>query len=564
MHWFAETLRAHPEIALFSTLAIGYGLARLRIGPLQLNPVIGVLLAGIAVGQLEIAIPAAIQWAFFVLFLFAIGYSTGPLFFRSLRASGLPQAGLAVFLCAIGLATTLAMARAFGFGPGTAAGLLAGGLNASAAIGTAGDAIARAAADAETSRRLATDVTVAFAVSYLAGLFATVWTLSWLGPRLMRVDLAAACRELEAELGLGSPDPALLSAYHHFVSRAYQLPPEFASRSVAELERVFEPQRVFVERVRRGSELLAAAPDTRLIAGDAVALSGQRDALVGESNPLRAFEVDDEELLDVSAGRVDVVLTRRDLAGRTLAQIAELVGREVATRGVFVLALSRAGQELPRAPGTVLERGDVLTLVGAKVHVERVCSRVGFAEWPSDATDLTAVAAAIAIGGVIGLWSVRIGGLDVGLSLAVGVLLGGLTMGWLRSTYPIFGRVPGPALWLFDSLGLTGFLAAVGINAGPEFVRGLRASGLVLLACGALLGAIPHLLTIAVGRYAFRIHPGVLLGICAGGGTSPAGLAAVQNAARSKVPTLGYGVSYAVGNVLLALWGSVVVALLSG
>jgi putative transport protein len=188
-----ETLRAHPEIVLFVTLAIGYGVGRLRLGPLQLNPVIGVLLAGIVVGQLDVAIPAVLQWAFFVLFLFAIGYSTGPQFFRGLRASGLPQAGLAAFLCVAGLATTLLLARIFDFGAGTAAGLLAGGLNASAAIGTAGDAIARLPLDAALRERLETDTTIAFAVTYVVGLFSTVWTLAWLGPRLLGVDLAAEC-----------------------------------------------------------------------------------------------------------------------------------------------------------------------------------------------------------------------------------------------------------------------------------------------------------------------------------------------------------------------------------
>jgi putative transport protein len=563
MHWLAETLRAHPEIAIFATLAIGYGLARLRLGSLQLNPVIGVLVAGIVVGQLDVAVPATIQWTFFVLFLFAIGYSTGPQFFRGLRVSGLPQAGLAVFLCLVGLATTLLLARLFGFGPGTAAGLLAGGLNASAAIGTAGDAIGRLPGDAAVRQRLATDVTVAFAVSYLAGLLATVWTLSSLGPRLMRVDVAAACRELEAEMGVTGSDLDVASAYRQFVTRAYALPAALGGQPAGELERSFAPERVFVERIRRGTELLDADPATGLQAGDRVVLAGRREVLVGEGNPLRAAEVDDAELLDVPTVQVDVILTRRDLAGHTLGQIADFLDREVATRGVFVHRLARAGQELPRALGTVLERGDVVTLVGGKAHVERVAARVGAAQWASLATDLPIVAAAIAAGGVLGVVSVRVGGFDIGLSLAVGVLLGGLIVGWLRSVTPGFGRVPGAALWVFDSLGLTGFLAVVALNAGPEFVRGLRESGAVLLVSGVLLGAVPHVLTILVGRYLFHLHPGVLLGICAGGGTSPAGLAAVQDAARSKVPTLGYGVSYAVGNVLLALWGSVVVVLLA-
>jgi putative transport protein len=99
------------------------------------------------------------------------------------------------------------------------------------------------------------------------------------------------------------------------------------------------------------------------------------------------------------------------------------------------------------------------------------------------------------------------------------------------------------------------------VAAGPSFIGGLKQSGLRLVAAGLVLGLLPHVITMLTGKYVFRMHPGVLLGVCCGAGTTTPGLAAVQEVARSKVPTLGYGVPYAVGNVLLALWGSVIVVL---
>jgi putative transport protein len=325
---------------------------------------------------------------------------------------------------------------------------------------------------------------------------------------------------------------------------------------------------VFVERVRAARGIADATPGTILRRGDVVVLSGRREVLVDAANPVRDGEVDDPVLLDpvlldIPAVAIDVTLTRRELARRTLTQMVEAVGRDVDTRGVFLRSITRGGQELPIGDRLVVERGDVLRLVGAKTHVERIAARVGFAEWPSPATDMVAVAAAIALGGLVGVPALRVAGLDIGLSIPVGVLVGGLLVGWLRSVRPVFGRMPDAASWILESLGLTGFLAAVGIGAGPEFVRGLQTSGLALVISGVLVCAVPNVLTIFVGRYVLGIHPGVLLGICAGAGTSPAALAAVQEKADSRVPTLGYGVSYAVGNVLLALWGSVVVMLMS-
>jgi putative transport protein len=103
----------------------------------------------------------------------------------------------------------------------------------------------------------------------------------------------------------------------------------------------------------------------------------------------------------------------------------------------------------------------------------------------------------------------------------------------------------------------------VGLNAGPDFVQGLRTSGASLLLAGALTISIPLLVGVLVGRWVFKMHPGVLLGVCAGGCTATPALAAIQEAARSAVPSLGYGVAYAVGNVFLAIWGTVIVALLA-
>jgi putative transport protein len=92
-------------------------------------------------------------------------------------------------------------------------------------------------------------------------------------------------------------------------------------------------------------------------------------------------------------------------------------------------------------------------------------------------------------------------------------------------------------------------------------VHGIRSTGLVLLLSTIVVCAVPYLVTILVGYYGFRLDPGILLGICAGGGTLSPGLAAVQEAADSRIPILGYGVSYALGAVLFALWGSVIVTL---
>jgi len=320
--------------------------------------------------------------------------------------------------------------------------------------------------------------------------------------------------------------------------------------------------RIFVEQVRCRGQIIGARDVTAFREGDVVAVSGRRTTLVEvlEAPGSGLREVDDLELLEVPSDVVDVVVTNKAVDGRTLADLAT----DPSTRGVFLRRITRGGTDLGKLPDTRVHRGDVLTVVGSAASTARVTELFGVADRATDVTDMMVVATGIVAGALIGLPALDIGGVEVGLSLPVGVLLGGLVCGWLRSVRPgLFGRVPGPTLWVFESIGLTGFVAVVGLNAGPDFVQGLKETGLSLVAAGAITITAALLIGVMLGKWLFKMHPGVLLGVCAGACTATPALAAVQEAARSSVPSMGYGVAYAVGNVLLAIWGTVIVALLA-
>ena len=561
IEWIGASLRAHSELALFLALAAGYLLGRVRIGSFKLGPVVGCLLAGVAVGQIGIVVPGVLGRTFFLLFLFSIGYKTGPQFFRGFGRGALPQVALTLLFDVTGFLSAYAVATVLGFHAGTAVGLLAGGLRSSEALGTGSDAIARLAVGDEVQRALIADATVAYAVTYLVAIFAGLFMLVQAGPWLMRVDLRAECKKLEDELGMKKEEIGIVSAYKQFVMRAYKVSEEMDGKTVTEIESEFSPERVFVERVTNTKGVFDAEPDLRLHAGNLIVLSGRPGVLGGAGNPLQPNEVEEPQLLDVPAIAVDHVLERKDLVHRTLGEIVDVLERDVPTRGVYLRKVLRAAQQLPLGSKVVLERGDVLTLIGAKRHVDRVAARLGPVERASHATDLIWLCLAIAIGGLLGLPAMHVRGLTIGLGLPVGVLLASFVIGWLHSIRPLSARVPEPVIWLLDSLGLNGFLAAVGMSAGPSFVRGLRSTGIELLITGAIVCAVPYLITILAGRYIFRIHPGILLGMCAGSGTFSPGLAAVQEKAESRVPVLGYGVSYAISALVFALWGSLIVML---
>jgi len=554
--WFVASLRENPELAIFLTLALGFVIGRFRVGSFRPGNVVGTLLAGVLVGQLDIHVAPVVKIVFFDLFLFATGYKVGPQFFRGLKKNALAQVTLTVVLCVASLGVTVVVAKVMGYDCGTAAGLMAGAFTESTVIGTAGSTISRLGLPEAETARLLNNIPVAYAVSYLVGTGFVVWFLSSLAPRLLKVDLKAEARALEQALG-ASPkgEGGAASAYREWDVRAYRLGPGLRHETVAELERWFAPARVFVQRVRRGTWIVDAEPQTTLAPCDVVVVTARRHVLVSDA-PDFAEEVEDRELLDFPVAVLDVVVTNPDVEERTIADLAAEHGR-----GVALSKLVRGGEEIPFGPGTLVNRGDLLRILGAQRDVERAGRALGYVERPSSETDVVFLGLGILLGGLVGALTIMVGDLPLSLTASGGALLMGLVFGWLRSVRPTFGRIPEPALWVFDTVGLAVFIGVVGIGAGPSFVSGLRSTGPGLVVVAFFVALTPHVVAVLFGRYVLKMNPVVLLGACSGAGTATAALRAIQDEAGSKLPVLGYTVPYAIGNILLTAWGPVIVML---
>jgi putative transport protein len=373
----------------------------------------------------------------------------------------------------------------------------------------------------------------------------------------LKVDLKAESRKLEEQMSAGrTVEAGTQSAYREWDVRAYRVGEALANRTVEDVERTFAPRRVFIERIRRGGEFIDPTPRTVLRPGDVAAVAARRSVHLGEVAGL-GDEVEDRSLLDFPLITADVVLTNRAVADETLPALAEQYGR-----GVALVKLIRGGEEIPVTSETVVNRGDLLRIAGTKPAVERVGNVLGYLERPSSETDVVFVGLGILVGGFVGLMSVTVGGLPISLTASGGALIMGLVFGWLRSVRPTFGRIPEPALWVFDTIGLAVFIGVVGLSAGPSFVSGLRATGPSLLVVGFLVAVTPHVAALLFGRYVLHMNPVILLGACAGAGTVTAALRSIQDEAQSRLPVLGYTVPYAIGNIMLTAWGPVIVMLM--
>ena len=567
MEWFEVTLRAHPEIAVFMSLAIGYWCGGRRILGVRFGAVPFTLLAAIALGQLDISISENVKSVFFLLFLFAVGYGIGPQFIKGVATDGLQQSLFTFVLCVYCLfCSILAAWWLGGFDIGITVGVYAGSQTIFASMGLASEAISKMnVPEIERAAHLS-GMSVAFAVTYIFGTIGSALFLAQIGPKLLGHNLTVACRHYEMKLGAGLEDEEEDSdnaLWRRYELRTYRIleHSNLIGFSIREIETASPEHPIFIAGMKRDEKIIPAVNTTKVEAGDVLSVSGDRRAfaeLSGEATSI--VEIHDEALLSQPIGGVDVFVTRKNVHGKTLKQLDD----ELESPGVFIAKIRRGAQaaKIPVLPGTRIYRGDVITMTGLTRDVNKVAKDFGHVVKKTRLTDVAFIGAAVTIGALLGSLSVTVGGVPLTLSTAGGTLISGLAFGWLRTIHPTFGRIPPAALWFMNSFSLNMFIAVIGLSMGTAFIVGLKAMGLKLLLCGAVATILPLFLGILTARFIFRIHPALILGCVAGARTSSVALEMICEKAGSSIPTLGFSVPYAIGNAILTIWGVVLVMLL--
>ena len=558
--------REYPSLAIFLTIGVGFWIGKLKYKSFTLGTVTSVLLVGVVVGQMDIPISGPLKSVFFLLFLFAIGYSVGPQFFRSLRGSGLKQVAFACILCVVCLLVTFGIAKIFGYSPGEAAGLLSGAQTISAVIGVGGDTIATLDASAADKKMWTDMIPVCYAVTYIFGTIGSAYILGNIGPRLLggleKVKKQTAELALQLNQSSIANDPTYIDSNRQVVFRAYKAESTYfdTSRTVAEIEDYIKKmnRRIFVERLRIDGKIVEPDFTTIVKKGDEIVLSGRREYVIEDESWI-GTEVADNELLSFPIEQVRVMITKKTVDGITVDQLRA----KSFMAGIIIKSISRGGVEIPVLAQTELNAGDIITINGLAREVNAAAPQMGYVDRPTNKTDLVFVGLGIVIGGIIGALTLHIGGIPISLSTSGGALIAGLVFGWLRSKRPTFGGIPQPALWILNNLGLNMFIAVVGITAGPTFIQGIEKVGFMLFIAGVLATSIPLFIGLWMGAKIFKFHPAINLGCCAGGRTTTAALGAIQDSLQSSIPAMGYTVTYAVGNTLLILWGVAIVLLMS-
>lgn len=551
-----ELLSGNPILLLFLVLAIGFLIGGIRFGSFQLGSVAGVLIAGLLFGHLGFESNPSIQSFGFVLFMIAVGYQAGPRFIQALKKDGRRYLVIAVIVSLSGFGLALIAARVLGFDQGISAGLLAGSLTstptlaaADATVQTPGFEIP-AGLDIEDIR---TNINSAYAITYIFGLVGLIMVIRLL-PGLLGINLAREAEKLEKEDAEAGPKSVFSPS--DIVVRALRMDlDELAGRPLGDIYKV-SPYQFTVQRIRRDGELITPDPETELQVGDHISIVGVITPEVVEKLGDRVIGpvVRDKELLQYNPETGKICVTRKYKGGLTLGDLNTAV-----KHATFVSQITRLGVNMEVSPSTPIERGDVLHVTGPSAGVEQLGEELGHVERDIEKTDLSTISWAIVFGTLLGGVSISISGVDIGLGSAGGLLVFGLLIGYLRSLFPVFGRVPDAAQWVFTEMGLLLFMAGVGLRGGAGLVETMISSGFALVLTGIVVTLVPLTIAYVYGRTVQKMNPLMLLGSITGAMTSGGALSVINSQANSTIAGIGYTGAYAFANVLLTIAGALIV-----
>lgn len=563
MDLFLDQLRTYPILSLFLCIGIGYGVGKIRFGKFELGGIAGTLLVAVVVGQAGgIALSKDVQNVFFSLFIFMVGYNGGPQFFAALNRSALTKLLAAVSMTLLGLAFVLLLSIWAGLDKGLAAGLAAGGLTQSAIIGTAGNAVDLLGLAPEAAEQMKTNIAVGYSVTYIFGSIGPILMVGLL-PILYGWNLREEATKLAQKLGGGARqlESGEFIPMNRFAARAFVVAADSncAGKAVQDLERSFDDD-VLVEGILRGEAGVAVAPDTVINPGDTIMISGLVSA-IARLEPSIGREIGEYPTeLQVVEERRTVVLTNRDLVGKTIAQMRDHMSTED-RRGIHISRIDRMGHDVTVLPETELMLGDEVSIVGHKDDLDRAVELAGYVPPAASATNYVALGFGIVFGYLIGEISFVIAGTKVALGSGLGCLVTGLLIGYWRTRHPKIGGINSGAANFLQSFGLAVFVGVVGLNAGKPALEAIQEYGVTLLLLGVLVTMMPMIVQFPINYYLLRIrNPVEACAVLAGSRSANPAYATLLEKTGNSTGTPSFTMTYAVANIFLTLWGPIVIA----
>ncbi len=535
-----QTYLSNQFLVLFLILAVGLGIGQISVRGFSLGPV-GVLFTAMVFGHFGYTVPKEVTELGLLLFVYAIGLTVGPSFFRTFRRHGLRFVTIALAVTVGGGLATVLVAYVLKLPYALAAGLYTGALTNTPALAGAIDAVERVSSGGSGL------VTVGYGIAYPLSMVGVVLLIQFL-PRLLRVNLRTEEERWEAEKLDESP---ALEARQYRVTN-----PNCDKRTVSEIN----PHRLTqanISRVKHGDQVFAATPNTVLHIGDIVMVVGAVEELA-KMQIVLGEETHERMDLNSNVLAVDVDVLEASMTGKKLAAM-----RVWERYTIVITRIRRHGQEISPTGAVTLEMGDRIRVVGDKAAVENFTRLVHGSAQKADETNMLPFLIGLFLGILVGSIVIPLpNGIVIKLGSAGGAFIVGLLIGHFGGIGPLKLYVPSAARGVLRELGLMLFLAGAGVSAGELFVATLSQYGWSLLAGGALVTIFAVLAGLLLMHFVYRMNLLGTLGTLSGGMTNPPGLAAANSQTASELPTLYYATVYPVALIFKILLAQILVELL--
>ncbi|WGW01517.1 aspartate:alanine antiporter [Vibrio sp. YMD68] len=551
-----QLLEQNPILLIFVALASGLAFGKIRFGSFQLGNSIGVLITSLIMGHLGFSFSPEALTIGFMLFIYCVGIEAGPNFFGIFFRDGKHYFILSLVVLSTALSITHFASRLFGLDYGMAAGMMAGALTATPVLVGAQDAITTGLATIPRNMDLTLvmeNLSVGYAMAYLVGLISMI-TFAKLLPKLQKQNLSDSAQQIAQERGIGSSSQRKV---YLPIIRAYRVGSELIAwtdgKNLRELG-IYRQTGCYIERIRRNGILAHPDGDAILQEGDEIALVGFPDSHARLDPSFRnGKEVFDRDLLDLRIVEEEIVVKSDSMVGKRLSEL------NLSEFGCFLNRVVRAQIEMPMDLDIVLAKGDVLQVSGEKSRVLGLAEKIGFISIHSQIADLLAFCSFFILGLMFGLITMTFGQVSFGLGNAVGLLLSGITLGFLRANHPTFGYVPQGALNMVKDLGLMIFMVGIGLSAGGKIFEHLSQVGPQIIGLAFLVSVVPVAIAYLVGAYVLKMNRALLFGAIIGARTCAPAMDIVNDYAKSTIPALGYAGTYAIANILMTLAGTVLI-----
>ncbi len=550
MQWFSDLIFhhsvAHTILVLSIVIASGVALGDLRIRGIGLG-IAGVMFTGLAMAHfgfvLDMEILEFCREFGLILFVYTVGMQVGPSFFASFKKQGLKLNLLAGSVVLLGATTAVVLHFITGTPVAIMVGILSGAVTNTPGLGAATQALREAGTSIEATG-------MGYAVAYPFGIIGII--LVMIGVRFVfKINVSRECEEFENSRRVTTEIPR----NHNLIVTN----PNVVGKSIRVLSDMLKCNFV-ISRLMRGEQIYVPSPDTVVELNDLLHVvcsqesASQLSVLIGT--------ISETDIRNVSSQVVTrgIVVTHKQVVGKTIGAL-NLTERH----NVTVTRISRAGLDLIASKGIELAFGDRLTVVGCSEGVSNLALEMGDSVKELNHPNILPIFLGIMFGIMLGSIPFSIPGIPapVKLGLAGGPLLVALLFSRLGRVGPVLFYLPQGANFSLREVGITLFLACVGLKSGGKFVETLLAGdGVYWMAMGAIITLLPLLIVSVVARVILKVDYMTLCGLLAGSMTDPPALSFANQIASSDAPSITYASVYALTMFLRILTAQAIVLLL--